>query len=152
LADILLGRFVNDVAWGDLDYLFVDLPPGTADVQQRLLAHIQLAGAVVVVTPQDVAHLDAKKVLSMLNGAGVRVLGGIENMSEFACPVCDTELAVFPRVPASRSIWDAGVECLGRVPMDPSIAQSAEDGRPIVRDEFRTIAERVGFRAGLARP
>jgi ATP-binding protein involved in chromosome partitioning len=149
LTDALLYQFLNDVAWGDLDYLLVDLPPGTADIQQRLLQHTRVTGAVIVVTPPDVAHLDAKKVLPMLQAANVPVLGGIENMGEFACPVCDTQLTVFPKVRPERSIWDAGVECLGRVPIDPSIAQNAEDGRPIIRDEFRAIAERVAFRASL---
>jgi ATP-binding protein involved in chromosome partitioning len=150
LTDLLLNQFLNEVAWGDIDFLLVDLPPGTADIQQRLLHHIKVAGAIVVVTPQDVAHLDAKKVLSMLEGAGVPVLGGIENMSTFGCPSCGAPIDVFPQVQPERSIWHAGVECLGRVPLDPTIAQAFEDGRPEVRAEFRVIAERIGFRATLS--
>jgi ATP-binding protein involved in chromosome partitioning len=152
LAGALLGQFINQVAWGDVDFLLVDLPPGTADIQQRLLNHTAVAGALVVVTPQDVAHLDAKKVVTMLRAADVPILGGIENMAAFDCPSCSTTLTVFPQVDPERSIWTAGVECLGRIPIDPQIAQAAEDGRPLVRPEFAAIAERVGFRASVSKP
>ena len=132
LIDLLLVRLTRGVAWGDLDYLFVDLPPGTADLQQKLMTRLQLAGALVVVTPQDVAHLDARKVLDLCRRADVRVLGGIENMDGLRCPNCDDRIDVFPRVAADRSIWAAGVERLGSIPLDPAVAGAGDGGVPIV--------------------
>src|SRR5438067_10903034 len=88
LAEVLLSKLITNVEWGDLDYLIVDLPPGTADVQQKVSRLLQLTGAIVVVTPQDAAHLDAKKVIAMFESDGVPVLGGVENMAGMACPHC----------------------------------------------------------------
>ncbi len=141
LIDLLLVRLTRGVAWGDLDYLFVDLPPGTADLQQKLMARLQLAGAVVVVTPQDLAHLDARKVLDLCRRADVRVLGGIENMDGLVCPSCDERIDVFPRVAQQRSIWAAGVERLGAIPLDPVVAHSGDAGLPVV------VAEPAGIHA-----
>src|SRR5207244_11388621 len=84
----VLRQVVHDVEWGDPDVLLVDLPPGTADLQQQLVDVLELAGAIVVAGPQDVAHLDARKLLDFLRGAEVPVLGGIVNMSGLACPPC----------------------------------------------------------------
>ena len=151
LVDMLLDRFFGDTAWGDLDYLIVDLPPGTADLQQQLAKRMPLSGAVIVVTPQDVAHLDAKKVVTMFRTNGVAILGGIENMSGLRCPHCAEAIDVFPRVPEDRSIWAMGVECLGTIPLDPETATAGDRGRPVVIDQpdgtqaaaFRAVAERV---------
>jgi ATP-binding protein involved in chromosome partitioning len=129
-TELLMHQLVNDVDWGDLDWLIVDLPPGTADVQQALLRRIQLDGALLVVTPQDVAHLDAKKVVSMCRRAKVRILGGIENMSGFVCPHCGELTPVFSTVPAERSVWSLGIERLGAVPFDPSISAAGDSGMP----------------------
>ena len=117
LIDLFLVRLTRGVAWGALDYLFVDLPPGTADLQQQLMQRLQLAGAIVVVTPQDVAHLDARKVLDLCKRARVPVIGGIENMAGLACPHCDERIDVFPRVAQERSVWAQGVERLGDDPL-----------------------------------
>jgi ATP-binding protein involved in chromosome partitioning len=132
LIDLLLIRLTSGVDWGELDYLIVDLPPGTADLQQQLMQRLQLAGALVIVTPQDVAHLDARKVLDLCKRAGVRVLGGIENMDGLVCPGCAERIDVFPRVASERSIWKHGVERLGAIPLDPAIAASGDLGTPIV--------------------
>jgi ATP-binding protein involved in chromosome partitioning len=132
LVDLLLVRLTRGVAWGNLDYLFVDLPPGTADLQQKLMARLDLSGAIIVVTPQDVAHLDARKVLDLCKRSRVRVLGGIENMDGLTCPDCDARIEVFPRVASERSIWNSGVERIGGIPMDPAVATAGEDGTPIV--------------------
>ena len=132
LIDLLLVRLTRGVAWGDLDYLFVDLPPGTADLQQKLMLRLKLAGALIVVTPQDVAHLDARKVLDLCRRAEVRVLGGIENMDGLHCPTCDDRIDVFPRVASERSIWAAGVERLGSIPLDPAVASAGDGGVPVV--------------------
>ena len=132
LVDLLLGQLVTGVDWGGLDYLIVDFPPGTADLQQQLMSRLKLSGAIVVVTPQDVAHLDARKVLDLCKRANVRVLGGIENMDGLACPHCEERIDVFPRVSDDRSIWNHGVEKLGAIPLDPMVASSGDRGLPIV--------------------
>jgi ATP-binding protein involved in chromosome partitioning len=134
----LVGRqLIRDVRWGELDYLIVDLPPGTADLQQQLFATVDLAGAIVVVGPQDAAHLDARKVVTMLRDAGVRVLGAVENMRGLRCPHCGELIDVFPPVADDRSIL-RDVPLLGSVPLDPAFARL--DGVPA---EFVSIAERV---------
>src|SRR5215218_5083002 len=104
-----LRQLLVDVEWGDLDVLVIDLPPGTADLQQQLFGHVELAGALIVVGPQDVAHLDGRKVLDMLSAAGVRVLGGVENMAGLVCPHCGERVEVFPPAPEERTLWAAGV-------------------------------------------
>ncbi|HEY1365620.1 MAG TPA: P-loop NTPase [Gaiellaceae bacterium] len=156
LLDGVLRQLLLDVDWGELDYLIVDLPPGTADVQQRLLAVVELAGAIVVVSPQDVAHLDARKVLDLLQSGGVRVLGGVENMSGFECPHCGSRIDVFPTVPDERSIWSDGVERLGAIPLDPMLARAGDAGRPLVATApdsasaaaFRALAAAVAEAVG----
>jgi ATP-binding protein involved in chromosome partitioning len=132
LVQVVLHQLLTGVAWGELDELVVDLPPGTADLQQQLLRLVHPAGAVIVVGPQDVAHLDARKVLDLLQNAGVPVLGGVENFTELACPHCGEPVEVFPRVARERSIWAAGVACLGRVPMDAAVATAGDTGRPLL--------------------
>ena len=127
-----LRQLLVDVEWGELDYLVVDLPPGTADLQQQLVGLVELAGAVVVVGPQDVAHLDGKKALDHLRGAGVRVLGGVENMTELVCPHCGSRVDVFPQASSERSIWSDGVERLASIPLDPEIARAGDRGVPVV--------------------
>ena len=130
-VDMILRQFLREVAWGALDVLFVDLPPGTADLQQTVLREYPVAGALVVVTPQDVAHLDARKVVSMVEAAKVPILGGIENMSGALCPHCGEPFDVFPRAPQDRTIWASGVEKLGDVPLHPSIGATGNAGEPV---------------------
>jgi ATP-binding protein involved in chromosome partitioning len=151
LLQPILRQLLVDVAWGELDWLVVDLPPGTADVQQLLLRQLRPSGALVVVGPQDVAHLDAKRVLDLLATLEVRVLGGVENLAELACPHCGTQIQVFPPVRADRSIWSLGVRRLARVPTDPAIARASDSGQPaLVADPggqpaavFRKLASAV---------
>src|SRR5438552_3565300 len=151
MVDALLDRLVRRIDWGELDFLLVDLPPGTADVPQRMARLIPLTKALVVVTPQDASHLDAKKVLAMFDLLGITVLGGIENMSGMACPHCGEPLDVFPAVDPHRSIWASGVERLGAVPLDPAVARAGDRGRPVMVEDpdgpqaaaFRALAERV---------
>ncbi len=147
----VLRQLVHDVTWGKLDYLVVDLPPGTADVQQQIVELLRPSGAVMVVSPQDLAHLDAKKVLSMLEDAGVPVLGGVENMRQLLCPHCGGGVELFPAVAEPRSIWSAGVKRLATLAFDPEISRAAEQGRPLLTanpdsaqaDQFRQIAEAI---------
>ena len=151
LVRLLVQGLMEDTDWGDLDVMLVDLPPGTADLQQGLSRSFALTGALIVVTPQDVAHLDGRKALAMFRQCGVDVLGGVENMAGLACPHCSEEIEVFPRVPDERSIWASGVDKLARIPMEPAVSASAEAGSPIVVREpgsqvagaFRGLASRL---------
>jgi ATP-binding protein involved in chromosome partitioning len=119
----VLRQLVHDVDWGELDYLFLDLPPGTADLLAEVFRAVPLTGVLLVVGPQDVAHLDAKKVITLLRDAGVRVLGAVENMSGLVCPHCGELLEVFPPVTFDRSIWHEGIERLATIPLDPALAR-----------------------------
>jgi ATP-binding protein involved in chromosome partitioning len=139
LLSAALRQLVLDVEWGELDLLIVDLPPGTADLQQQLVDVVSLDGAVVIVGPQDVAHLDARKFGAFLRDAGVPVLGGIENMSGLVCPHCGETIDVFPRVAEERAIWSDGVPLLGRVPLDPQLGSRPAEPQPL----FDPIAERL---------
>jgi ATP-binding protein involved in chromosome partitioning len=132
LANLLLDRLRNGIEWGDLDLLIIDLPPGTADLQQLVARHLGLDGVLVIVTPQDVAHLDAKKALTMYRESGVRILGGVENMAGLVCPCCANEVEVFPPCEPERSIWATGVERLASIPLQPDVARGGEYGTPIV--------------------
>jgi ATP-binding protein involved in chromosome partitioning len=125
LLTAALKQLVENVEWGPLDILLLDLPPGTADLQQQLLAVVSLDGAIVVVGPQDVAHLDARKFLDFLREAGVPILGAIENMSGLICPHCGEHIDVFAPASEERSIWSEGVTVLGRVPLDPGLGKVA---------------------------
>ena len=132
LLDPLLRRLVHDVEWGDLDLLVVDLPPGTADVTQTVVDLFPSCAAIVVVTPQDVSHLDAKKLVEMFRQAGVKVLGGVENMSGLMCPHCRQEIALYPPVPEERSIWGPGLPRLASLPYDVAVASGGSGGSPVV--------------------
>jgi ATP-binding protein involved in chromosome partitioning len=121
LLGAALRQLVHQVEWGELDILLLDLPPGTADLQQQLIGVVSLDGAVVVVGPQDVAHLDARKFIAFLRDANVPVLGAVENMSGLECPHCGELIEVFAPVTESRSVWAEGVQLLGRIPLDPAI-------------------------------
>jgi ATP-binding protein involved in chromosome partitioning len=141
LLGAALKQLVENVDWGPLDILLVDLPPGTADLQQQLLGVVSLDGAVVVVGPQDVAHLDARKFLDFLRDADVTILGGVENMSGLSCPHCGEHVAVFPPVAPERSIWSDGVALLGRVPLDPALGTAG--GLAVQSGAFDSVAAGV---------
>jgi ATP-binding protein involved in chromosome partitioning len=117
----VLRQLLYDVQWGELDYLLIDLPPGTADLQVELFREVKLS--LLVVGPQDVAHLDAKKVVTLLREADVPVLGAVENMAGLACPHCGQQIELFPPVAAERSLWHDGVARLASIPLDPALAR-----------------------------
>jgi ATP-binding protein involved in chromosome partitioning len=142
LAAFIGDQLVHNVRWGEIDYLIVDLPPGTADLQQHIFATMDLTGAILVVGPQDAAHLDARKVLSLLRDAGVTVLGAVENMRGLRCPHCGETLDVFPPVAEERSLLRE-VELLVSIPLDPALAEV--NGIP---PQFRELAELVEERSG----
>jgi ATP-binding protein involved in chromosome partitioning len=125
-----LRQLVHQVEWGALDVLLLDLPPGTADLQQQLLGVVSLDGAVVVVGPQDVAHLDARKFVAFLRDVEVPVLGAVENMSGLHCPHCGELIEVFAPVAESRSVWAEDVALLGRIPLDPALGTLDGPVRP----------------------
>lgn len=145
LLGVLVRQLLYGVRWRNLDYLIIDLPPGTGDVPEELLRNLSLAGAVLVVGPQDAAHLDARKAIGLFRDADVGVLGAVENMSSLACPSCGHEIDVFPPVPEERSIWSLGIPRLGVVPLDPAIAIAGDTGVPLpVSDPNGARAARFG--------
>jgi ATP-binding protein involved in chromosome partitioning len=137
LASFIGDQFVNSVRWGALDYLVVDLPPGTADLQQHIFGTMGLAGVIIVVGPQDAAHLDARKILSLLQDSQVRVIGAVENMRGFRCPHCGETMDVFAPVAADRSLLRE-VELLVSIPLDPAYGKL--NGIP---PQFDELAARV---------
>lgn len=149
--DLLLRQLVRYVTWGELDFLMVDMPPGTADVAHILMRELKLSGAIVVVTPQEVAHLDARKAVTMFRHAGVRLLGAVENMSGLDCPGCGTHISLFPAVAADRAIWQMQVEKLGDVPFTTALGEAADRVTPIALEApdsataryFAEIADKV---------
>ena len=151
LVRLLAQQFMWHVDWGKLDFLIIDLPPGTADAQQVFARSVPLAGAVLVVTPQDVAHLDAKKAVQMYRRSQIPILGGIENMSGLICPDCGKRIDIFPRVREDRSIWAMGIDKLGEIPLDPAVSAAGDTGRPLLISQpdstqataFRQIAEKL---------
>jgi ATP-binding protein involved in chromosome partitioning len=119
----VLRELLYGVAWETPDYLVIDLPPGTADLQVEVFRERHLDAALLVVGPQDVAHLDAKKVVSLLRDADVPVLGAVENMATARCPHCGELLELFPPVAPERSLWSDGVRRLASLPLDPELAR-----------------------------
>ena len=132
MASKMIQQLLGGVAWGDLDYLLIDLPPGTGDIQLTLTQAAPLTGAVIVTTPQDVAMNIAKKGLQMFRQVNVPVLGVIENMSHFACPHCGQENRVFGKGDAEHVSQQMGLPLLGRIPLDPALCESGDSGKPIV--------------------
>ncbi len=128
----LVQQFLRDVEWGSLDYLIVDLPPGTGDVQLTLAQLIPLSGAVVVTTPQAVALSDVVRAIAMFQKVNVPILGVVENMQAFLCPHCDRQTEVFGRGGALRLSEQFGVSVLGGVPLVPRLCAEADAGRPII--------------------
>jgi ATP-binding protein involved in chromosome partitioning len=133
-------QFLQDVAWGPLDFLLVDLPPGTGDAQLTLTQKIQLSGAVIVTTPQDVALIDARKGLAMFQKVNVPLLGVIENMSYYVCPECGHREEIFKHGGGRKTASELDVPFLGEIPIDPRIVAGGDSGQPIVVLEPRSEA------------
>jgi ATP-binding protein involved in chromosome partitioning len=127
-----LQQFISDVDWGDLDYLVIDLPPGTGDVQLSLAQLLPLTGAVIVTTPQDVALADVRKGMAAFDQLNVPLLGVIENMSYFVCPHCGERTDIFSHGGGKRAAEELGLPFLGEVAIDPAIRAGGDDGQPIV--------------------
>lgn len=127
-----LQQMLNDTAWDQLDYLLLDLPPGTGDIQLTMAQKIPVAGAVVVTTPQDLSLIDARRAAAMFKKVNVPVLGIVENMSVYHCPNCDHSEAIFGTGGAQSMCAEFNVPLLGQLPLHKVIRESADQGKPIV--------------------
>jgi ATP-binding protein involved in chromosome partitioning len=125
-------QFCQDVRWGELDYLIVDLPPGTGDVALSLAQTIPVSGTIVVATPQDVAFADVTRALRMFEMLRLDVLGLVENMSYFICPSCDVKHAVFGKGRTEQHCAERGIPLLASLPLDENVSPHADAGKPIV--------------------
>src|SRR5450432_2914885 len=128
----IIKQFLGSVVWGELDYLVVDLPPGTGDVALSLIQTVPLTGAIVVSTPSDVSLQDARKAIEMFRQMKVDLVGMVENMSYFVCPHCQHEIDIFSRGGAEKTADQFGVSYLGEVQLDPEIRKSGDGGTPAV--------------------
>src|SRR5487761_972082 len=151
----IIRQFLQQVQWGELDYLIVDLPPGTGDVVISLVQTVPLTGAVVVSTPSDVSLQDARKALEMFAQVNVEVLGIVENMSHFTCPHCQHEIDIFSRGGAERTAKQFNVPFLGSIELVPAIREGGDRGLPVAlagpkspqAAEFYAVAEKLMERA-----
>ena len=125
-------QFMRDVAWGELDYLIVDLPPGTGDVSLSMAQSVPVAGAVVVTTPQGVSVSDVRKAVAMFRQLNIPVLGVVENMSYFVCGHCQERTEIFGHGGGARMAEDLGIPMLGEVPIDTRVREGGDEGKPIV--------------------
>jgi ATP-binding protein involved in chromosome partitioning len=149
-----LEQLLRDTRWGDLDYMVVDLPPGTGDIQLTLSQKVPVTGAVIVTTPQDIALLDARKGLKMFEKVGIPILGIVENMSLHICSSCGHEEAIFGTGGGAAMSKDYGVDLLGSLPLDIGIREQADSGNPTVVSHpdsrtaqiYKEIARKVAIR------
>ena len=152
-----IQQFLRDVEWGNLDYLVVDLPPGTSDAQLTLAQAVPITGAVLVTTPQDVSLLDVTKALAMFRRLSVPVIGVVENMTAFVCPHCGEATEIFGRGGGERFAELNGVEYLGGIPLDVRVRQGGDAGVPAVAqrdgspaaDALRFLARKVAARISV---
>jgi len=149
-----LEQLLTETAWHDIDYLVIDMPPGTGDIQLTLAQKVPVTGVVIVTTPQDIALLDARKGLKMFEKVGVPILGIVENMSTHICSKCGHEEHIFGSGGAERMGKDYGVELLGALPLDIAIREQTDSGKPTVvadpdgqvAEIYRAIARRVAVK------
>jgi ATP-binding protein involved in chromosome partitioning len=149
-----LEQLLKDTRWRDIDYLVVDMPPGTGDIQLTLAQKVPVTGAVIVTTPQDIALIDARKGLKMFEKVGIPILGVIENMSTHICSNCGHEEHIFGQGGAERMCKEYGTELLGALPLDIHIREHADSGKPTVvadpdgrpADIYRAIARRLAVK------
>ena len=144
-------QFLRQVAWGNLDYLILDLPPGTGDIQLTIVQTVALSGAIIVTTPQEVALIDARKATAMFEKTNVPVLGIVENMSYFLCPGDGKRYDIFGTGGGSREAERMAVPLLGEVPIEPLVREAGDTGRPAVAAHpqsaaagvFREVAKKI---------
>ena len=147
MATSAMTQFFNDTLWDDLDYLLIDLPPGTGDIQLTLTQKIPLAGAVIVTTPQDIATLDAKKALKMFEKVEVPVLGIIENMALHTCSNCGQVEHLFGQGGGERMAAQYGLPLLGSLPLEIGIREQGDAGMPITASAPESAAAQAYMRA-----
>ena len=157
-----IQQFLRDVEWGDLDYLVIDLPPGTSDAQLTLAQAVPISGSVLVTTPQEVALLDVEKALAMFKRTSVPVIGLVENMSGLVCPHCSEIIELFGRGGGERFAREHGLEFLGQIPLDITVRQGGDVGVPAVAQRelgpaavalqhmARIVAARMSVRAATS--
>ena len=153
MATSAMEQLLQQTNWQDLDYLIVDMPPGTGDIQLTLSQKVPVTGAIVVTTPQDIALLDAKKGLKMFEKVGIPILGIVENMSIYVCPNCNHQEHIFGEGGGQRMCEQYGVDFLGSLPLNLSIREQADSGKPTVvaepdsaiSDIYKTIARKVAI-------
>lgn len=147
----VIQQFLGDVAWGDLDWLIIDSPPGTGDEPLSVAQLIPATGAVIVTTPQEVSLLDSRKAINFARKLNLKVVGIIENMSGFNCPHCGKHIDLFKIGGGEKTAKEMGVPFLGRVPIEPHIVESGDTGKPFIAENpdseaskaFRNIVERI---------
>ena len=139
MATGALEQLIKDVAWGELDCLVIDLPPGTGDIHLTMAQRIPLSGAVIVSTPQDIALADARKGMNMFEKVDIPVFGLIENMSYFNCPHCGERTEIFSHGGARRESEKLGMDFLGEIPLDIIIRETSDNGQPIVVSDPSSI-------------
>jgi ATP-binding protein involved in chromosome partitioning len=147
----VVKKFLNDVDWGSLDYLMIDMPPGTGDAQLTLVQTVPLSGAIIITTPSELSLVDAEKGLEMYRTVHAPVLGIIENMSYFVCPHCGERTEIFSHGGGREIAERLGVEFLGEIPLDANVRRVGDEGDPIVKHDpasavaraFFAIAERI---------
>ena len=151
------NQILNDTDWENLDYLVVDMPPGTGDIQLSLTQSVKVAGALIITTPQDVALLDARKGIEMFKKVDVPILGVVENMSTHVCTKCGHEESIFGSGGGDRLALEYGVDVIGRLPLDLAIREQTDSGIPIVAFDsshsaavgYKNLAIKLSEKLGL---
>lgn len=151
MVQTALKQMLNDVAWGELDTLVIDMPPGTGDAQLTLAQNVPMAGAVIVSTPQDLALIDARKAIAMFRRVEIPILGIIENMSSFICPACGTQSDIFGHGGARHEAERIGEPFLGEIPLTMRLRETSDAGTPItaiepddaISQRFKDVADKV---------
>ena len=146
-----IQQFLGDVDWGELDWLVIDSPPGTGDEPLSVAQLIPATGAVIVTTPQEVSIMDSRKAVAFAQKLNLRVLGIIENMSGMVCPHCGEKIDLFKEGGGKRTAFELGVPFLGKIPLDPQIVNSGDEGKPFIKTEpdseasqaFMKIVEKI---------
>ncbi len=157
LISQMIEQFLTQMKWGEIDYMIVDLPPGTGDIQLTLVQKAPISGAVIVSTPQDVSLLDATKALNMFLKVEVPILGMVENMSYFICPHCGKQTNIFGTGGVEDTAKRLGIDFIGRIPLEPRVREGGDTGKPIVAadpssqsaKEFRNIAAKVASKLSI---
>ena len=141
----VVKKFLQDVDWGELDYLMIDMPPGTGDAQLTLVQTVPLTGAIIITTPSELSLVDAEKGLEMYRSVHAPVLGIIENMTYFMCPHCGERTEIFSHGGGREISERLGVEFLGEIPLDPTVRKVGDEGEPIVLHDPKAPVARVFF-------